>query len=100
MENNPITQDTISKETPDYVDLVQAILMNPDDESIILAEAPKGTYLGKNDIIDTDLGKAYVISTIEFVSTTSKEYKFFKSIFGHTIHRAFVIWKRKEMRWN
>lgn len=100
MENNPITQGTISKETPDYVDLVQAILMNPDDKSIILAEAPKGTYLSKNDIIETSLGKAYVISTIDYVSTTSKEYDFFKSIFGHTIYRAIFVWKRKEMRWN
>lgn len=100
MENQATTQNTTSEGIPDYVDLVQAILLDQSDEIYILAEAPKGTYLGKNDIIETDLGKAYVISTIEFVSTTSKEYKFFKSIFGHTIHRAFVIWKRKEMRWN
>lgn len=100
MENQAITQNTTSEVIPEYVDLVQAILMNPDDESIILAEAPKGTYLSKNDIIETALGKAYVISTIDYISTTSKEYEFFKSIFGHTIYRAIFVWKRKEMRWN
>lgn len=101
MENQAITQDTILEEIPNHVDLVQAaIMMNPDDERIILAEAPMGTYLSKNDIIETELGKAYVISAINYVSTTSKEYEFFKSIFGHTIYRAIFVWKRKEMRWN
>lgn len=100
MENNQITQGTISEETPEFVDLVQAIMIDSEDESIILAEAPKGTYFDKNDIIQTDLGKAFVISTIAFVSKTSKEYMFFKSIFGHKIHRVIIGWKRKEMRWN
>lgn len=102
---NPVTMQDITSEKenliPDYVDLVQAMLCKPKDGTLyIIAEAPSGTYLEKDDIIDTELGKAVVISSLVYVSTSSKHYEFIQSLSGYEIFSAKGCWKYKELRWN
>ena len=108
MENPATMQDiTTEKEIltetkPDYVDLVHAILCEPKSDVVcIIAEDQKGTYLKKHDIIETDLGKAVVISTLDYISTTNTAYEFIRGLYGYEAkHLVIGAWKYKETRWN